>query len=81
MRPLVLQSALVKFRGPSLGMRAYREQCRYELWTLSELMLDPYCCTEMLSQGGLPPVLKFLSADNAAGTKLTVLSHGLGFRV
>ena len=51
-----------------MRMRAYREQCRYELWTLSELMLDPYCCTEMLSHGGLQPVLKFLSSDNAAGT-------------
>ena len=70
MRPCVLQSALVKFRGPSMGMRGYREQCRYELWTLSELMLDPYCCAEMLSHGGVQPVLKFLSADNAAGADI-----------
>ena len=65
-------SALAKLESPSMGAKAYRDQRIYELWTLSELMTDPYCCDEFMRQSALPAIVKFLAEDNSSG-KLDVV--------
>ncbi len=62
-----LNSALTKLRASALETRAQRDQRIYDLWTLSELMNDPYCCDDFMSHQALPIVVIFLAEDNSSG--------------
>ena len=63
-------SALQKLQSPSMDAKAYREQRIYELWTLSELMSDPYCCDEFINRNSLFVITRFLTEDNSSGETL-----------
>ncbi len=60
-------AAIQKLQSGPLDDRVFREQRIYELWTLSELMTDPYCCDEFINHSLLPLVARFLAEDNSAG--------------
>ena len=62
-----LNSSVTKLRSSASGTRAQRDQQIYDLWTLSELMSDPYCCNEFMSHNVLPIVVAFLVEDNSSG--------------
>ena len=62
-----LNSALTKLRSSASESRAQRDQKVYDLWTLSELMSDPYCCNDFMSHNALPIIVTFLAEDNSAG--------------
>lgn len=61
-----IQAALANLRTTSQGLTS-REERIYDLWTLSELMLDHSCCSELVDQGGMPFVLGFLSRNDSTG--------------
>lgn len=66
-----VSSAVKKLQSPSLDAKAYRDQRIYELWTLSELMSDPYCCDEFVNRNALVVVVRFLTEDNSSGDHIT----------
>lgn len=65
-----LNSALTKLRSSASESKRQRDERIYELWTLGELMSDPYCCDEFMSHNALSIVAIFLREDNSSGKTL-----------